>query len=157
MEKHKPVGNDSELILYIDGASRGNPGQAGAGISIRDPRGERVVEVSRYLGHRTNNEAEYEALLMGLKEAKQIGANILRIYTDSELIEKQVKGIYRVKEIRLKRLYQKVLKLMGEFSRVEIEAIPREENKEADLLANRAIERRLFSETKKRRESKRAG
>ncbi len=157
MEKHKPVGNDSELILYIDGASRGNPGQAGAGISIRDPRGERVVEVSRYLGHRTNNEAEYEALLMGLKEAKQIGANILRIYTDSELIEKQVKGIYRVKEIRLKRLYQKVLKLMGEFSRVEIEAIPREKNKEADLLANRAIERRLFSETKKRRESKRAG
>lgn len=149
MEKQKPVGNGSGLILYIDGASRGNPGQAGAGVSIRDPAGVKVVEVSRYLGHRTNNEAEYEALLLGLREAKKIGANILRIYTDSELIEKQVKGIYRVKEVRLKRLYQKVLKLMGEFSRVEIETIPREENREADLLANRGIERRLFSETKK--------
>lgn len=149
MEKQKPIGNDSELILYIDGASRGNPGQAGAGVSIRNPRGEKVVEVSRYLGYRTNNEAEYEALLLGLKEAKQIGAKLLRIYTDSELIEKQLKGIYRVKEIRLKRLYQNVLKLLGEFSRVKIEAIPREENKEADLLANRAIKKRLQSETKK--------
>lgn len=157
MEKQKPIDHDSELILYVDGASRGNPGQAGAGVSIRDSRGERVVELSRYLGHRTNNEAEYEALLLGLKEAKQRGAKLLRIYTDSELIEKQVKGIYRVKEVRLKGLHQHVLKLLGKFSRVEIEAIPREKNKEADLLANRAIDTQLLRETKKRRESKRAG
>lgn len=157
MDTEKPIREDPKLILYVDGASRGNPGQAGAGVSIRDPGGEKVIEVSRYLGHRTNNEAEYEALLLGLREAKRIGAKTIRIYTDSELIERQIKGTYRVKEIRLRRLYQKVLKLLGGFTRVEIEAIPREENKEADLLANRAIERRLSSEIKKRRESKRAG
>ncbi len=148
MEREGSIENVSELLLYIDGASRGNPGRAGAGVLIKNPSGERMAEVSRYLGYRTNNEAEYEALLLGLKEAKRLRRECLRIYTDSELIEKQVKGEYRVKEAHLKRLHQKALKLLREFPRVEIEAIPREKNKEADLLANRAIERRLLREKK---------
>lgn len=154
MEREGSIENVPELLLYIDGASRGNPGRAGAGVLIKNPSGERMAEVSRYLGYRTNNEAEYEALLLGLREAKRLRGESLRIYTDSELIEKQVNGQYRVKEARLKRLHQKALKLLRDFPRVQIESIPRGKNKEADLLANRAIERSLLRETKGRGESK---
>lgn len=154
MERGQSLSYNLQLLLYIDGASKGNPGEAGAGIFIKNLKGERVAEVSRYLGKRTNNEAEYEALLLGLKEAKRIGGEFLRVYTDSELVERQIKGIYRVKEIRLKRLYQKIMKLLKEFSHVEIVSIPREDNEEADLLANRAIEKKLHKEAKGGREPK---
>jgi ribonuclease HI len=134
------------LILYIDGASRGNPGKAGAGIWITNGEGKKMSEVSRYLGHKTNNEAEYWALLLGLKEAKRLGGDILQIFTDSELIERQIKGVYRVKNLNLKVLHDTVLKNLKTFSSFEIESIPREENKEADRLANQAIQRRMARE-----------
>jgi ribonuclease HI len=135
-----------QLILYIDGASRGNPGRAGAGIWITDGEGKKISEVSRYLGHKTNNEAEYWALLLGLKEAKRLGGEALQIFTDSELVERQIKGVYRVKDLDLKALHKIVIENLKRFSSFEIESIPREENKEADRLASQAIRRRIAKE-----------
>jgi ribonuclease HI len=138
-----------QLILYIDGASRGNPGNAGAGVWITNREGKEIVRMSRYLGHKTNNEAEYWALLLGLREAKRLGGNSIRIFTDSELIERQVKGLYRVKDLNLKTLHRTVIRNLKEFSSFEIESIPREQNREADLLANQAIQKRIAEEKRK--------
>jgi ribonuclease HI len=134
------------LVLYIDGASRGNPGRAGAGIWITNGEGEKISEVSRYLGHKTNNEAEYWALLIGLREAKRLRGDSIQILTDSQLVERQIKGVYRVKDLNLKALHRTVIENLKTFSSVEIESVPREENKEADRLANQAIGRRIAKE-----------
>jgi len=139
----KSAGSEDRLIIYFDGASRGNPGRAGAGIWITDGEGRKVSEVSQYLGHKTNNQAEYWALLLGLREAKRLGRKSLHIFTDSELVERQIKGIYRVRDLDLKALHRAVLQNLKTFSSVEIESIPREENREADRLANEAIQRRI--------------
>ena len=132
--------------VYIDGASRGNPGRAGAGILITNEEGKRMLEISRYLGHKTNNEAEYWALLLGLREVKRVGGKAVRVFTDSELVERQVKGLYRVKHPNLRSLHKLVVENLKSFSSFEIESIPREQNQEADLLANQAIERRIARE-----------
>jgi len=145
----KSLGPEDRLILYIDGASRGNPGRAGAGIWITNREGEKISEVSRYLGHKTNNEAEYWALLLGLREAKRLGGEALHIFTDSELVERQIKGIYRVRDLNLKALHRKVIESLKTFSSIEIKSIPREGNKEADRLANQAIRRRMAEEKRK--------
>jgi ribonuclease HI len=142
----KSLGPESRLIIYIDGASKGNPGRAGAGIWITNGEGRKILEVSRFLGHKTNNEAEYWALLLGLREAKRLGGGTLQIFTDSELVERQIKGVYRVKDLNLKALYKIVLQNLKTFSSFEIQSIPREENREADRLANQAIERRMARE-----------
>lgn len=142
----KSFGPEDRLILYIDGASRGNPGRAGAGIWITNREKEKISEVSRYLGHKTNNEAEYWALLLGLREAKRLGGEALQIFTDSELVARQIKGVYRVKDLKLKALHKTVIENLKTFSSFEIGSIPREENKEADRLANQAIQRRISKE-----------
>ncbi len=142
----KSLGPEGRLIIHFDGASRGNPGRAGAGIWITDGEGRKVSEVSRYLGHKTNNQAEYWALLLGLREAERLGGETLRIFTDSELVERQVKGIYRVKDLDLKALHRTVLQTLKTFSSFEIESVPREENREADRLANEAIQRGIAKE-----------
>ncbi len=142
----KSFGPEDRLILYIDGASRGNPGRAGAGIWITNREREKISEVSRYLGHKTNNEAEYWALLLGLREAKRLGGEALQIFTDSELVARQIKGVYRVKDLKLKPLHKTVIENLKTFSSFEIGSIPREENKEADRLANQAIQRRISKE-----------
>jgi len=142
----KSPGLEDRLIIYFDGASRGNPGRAGAGIWMTDGEGRKVSEVSRYLGRKTNNEAEYWALLLGLREAKRLGGRSLHIFTDSELVERQIKGIYRVRDLNLKTLHRTVLQNLRTFSSFEIESIPREENKEADRLANEAIDRGIAKE-----------
>lgn len=140
---------DADLNLYIDGASKGNPGEAGAGLWIADKEGQKMLEMSRYLGHRTNNEAEYWALLLGLKEAKRLGGKSIRIFTDSELVARQVNGLYRVKNSNLKVLHASVLKHLTEFTSYIIESIPREENREADRLANQAVQRGIAREKRK--------
>ena len=144
----KSPGSEDRLIIYFDGASRGNPGRAGAGIWIADGEGKKISEVSRYLGHKTNNQAEYWALLLGLREAKRLGGKSLRIFTDSELVERQIKGIYRVRDLNLKILHRTVQENLKVFSSFEIQSVPREENREADRLANEAIQRRIAKEKK---------
>jgi ribonuclease HI len=138
-----------QFTLYIDGASRGNPGPAGAGVWIIDGDGRKLLEMGRYLGHKTNNEAEYWALLLGLREAKKLGGKSVRIFTDSELIARQVRRIYRVKDANLKSLYDKVVQDLRGFLSYEIESIPREENREADRLANEAIQKKIAKERRK--------
>jgi ribonuclease HI len=139
----------SALVLYIDGASKGNPGKAGAGVWIANVEGRGLGKLSRYLGHKTNNEAEYWALLIGLREAKRLGGESIQVFTDSELIARQVKGIYRVKDAKLKSLHQAVTQHLKGFSSFEIASVPREQNKEADRLANQAIERNVAKGEKK--------
>jgi ribonuclease HI len=134
------------LVLYIDGASRGNPGRAGAGIWITNGEGKKISEVSRYLGHKTNNEAEYWALLLGLREAKRLRGDRIKIFTDSQLVERQIKGVYRVKDLNLRSLLGRVIQNLKAFFSCEIESVPREENKEADRLANQAIQRAIAKE-----------
>ena len=137
------------LVIRTDGASKGNPGRTGVGVSIVDGEGKRVGEISRYLGHKTNNEAEYWALLLGLREAKRLGADSVHVYTDSELIERQVNGIYKVKDPKMKLLNHRVMEDMKGFSSFIIESVPREQNREADRLANQAIQKRINQEREK--------
>ena len=137
---------DFQLNLYIDGASKGNPGMAGAGVWMTNQEGKKLLGISRYLGHKTNNEAEYWALLIGLREAQRWGGGSIHIFTDSELIARQVKGVYRVKDSNLRGLHKEVMENLKAFSSFEIESIPREENREADRLANEAIRRKTARE-----------
>jgi len=140
---------DDRLIIYIDGASKGNPGRAGVGIFVTNVEGKKVLALSRYLGHKTNNEAEYWALLIALREAERLNAGAVRIRTDSELIERQVNGIYRVKDPKLRSLHQAAIQRARRFSSFTIESIPRTENREADRLANEAIKRKITREKEK--------
>jgi ribonuclease HI len=132
--------NYSVLHIYIDGASRGNPGPAGIGIVITDESGVALKNIDKSIGHATNNIAEYTALISGMEEARGLGAKELIINTDSELIAKQLGGEYKVKNPVLKDLYAKVTRLLNNFEQVRINSIPREDNKVADKLANKAID-----------------
>lgn len=151
----EPSDEVPHLNLYVDGASKGNPGMAGAGAWISNREGKKLLAVSRYLGCKTNNEAEYWALLIGLRQAQRFGRSSIRIFTDSELVAKQVKGTYRVREPNLKGLHRQVMEQLKAFSSVQIESISRQENQEADRLANEAIRRKM--EAEKRKEGGRKG
>jgi len=130
------------LKLYVDGASRGNPGEAGAGFCLVDEGGNELLRGMRFLGHMTNNAAEYNALILGLRGALGIGGTSIEIYTDSELVAKQMKGVYTVRNRELRRLHGKAIALLGKFHSYDVISIRREDNKEADRLANRAIDAR---------------
>lgn len=129
-----------EWLLMVDGASRGNPGEAGCGAAIFNPEGEIVRELSRYLGKATNNVAEYAGLLMGLEEAIKLGVKKLRVESDSELLVRQLSGIYKVREPRLIELHGKAQALLRRFESHRIRHVPREQNRIADKLANRGID-----------------
>lgn len=126
--------------MYTDGASRGNPGEAGAGFWIEDESGNLLAEVSRYVGTATNNVAEYMAVVWGLEEAAKMGIDHLVVKTDSELVARHIQGLYRVKNEGLKPLYERVMKALRLFENWEIMAIPRERNSRADRLANLGID-----------------
>ena len=128
--------------IYVDGASRGNPGVAGAGAAIRAKDGPVLKRLKKYLGRVTNNVAEYSALVMALDAAKSLGVKELRLYADSELVVKQIKGEYRVKSVDLKPLYMEAMALIDTFDSFEIRHVPREKNADADKLANEAIDKR---------------
>lgn len=131
--------NDDFWLLHADGASLGNPGPGGAGAIIYDGAGQVLGEVSLYLGSRvTNNEAEYQGLLEGLKKALELGAEKIRIRMDSELVVRQILGIYKVKNARLGVFYQQVMEALGLFDDYEIAHVRREFNQEADALASKA-------------------
>jgi ribonuclease HI len=132
--------SEKEWLLMVDGAARGNPGEAGCGAVICDESGAVVKELSRYLGHRTNNVAEYEALLMGLDALLQLGKKRIRVQSDSQLLVRQLSGQYRVKDEKLKPLFRRAVTLLRQFDGYRILHVPRELNKLADRLANRGID-----------------
>ena len=139
--KRKP--SSKILHIYTDGACKGNPGIAGAGVIIKTPTGDILKEFSFFLGQTTNNIAEYKALLIALKKALHLKADIIYIYSDSQLMVQQLKGIYNVKNKRLKILWDQAMKLLKSFKKYDIFYINREENKEADRLANQAIKKKM--------------
>ncbi|MCW5201091.1 ribonuclease HI family protein [Desulfobulbus sp. F4] len=126
--------------LFTDGASRGNPGQAGAGAVLFDAEGRELAARSLCLGHCTNNVAEYRALLLGLQSALEQGCSRLEIRLDSELIVRQIQGRYQVKHETLKPLFAEVKTLLARFDGWAIIHVPRAQNKRADELANQGID-----------------
>lgn len=133
-----------ELTIYTDGASRNNPGEAGAGVYILKD-GEPFDRIARYLGTTTNNVAEYTAAILGLERALQAGARKVSLFADSELLVKQLNGAYRVKSEGLKPLHAKATELIARIGSVAVHYIPREKNREADALANKAIDEKIRS------------
>lgn len=129
-------------MLCTDGASRGNPGPAGAGAIITDEKGATLTEKAVYLGEATNNQAEYQALLIGLQEAVKLAPARLIVRMDSELIVRQLKGEYRVRNRDLLPLHNRARELMEQLAEVKVVHVPREENVHADRLANQAIDNR---------------
>jgi len=129
--------------LYTDGAARGNPGPAGAGAVILNPDGHIVAKLGKFLGDSTNNVAEYMGLILGLKRAKAMGIKELEVYSDSELLVKQLAGEYQVKADHLRPLHDEARSLLQGFSFIQVRHIPREENAQADAMSNRAIDERL--------------
>lgn len=130
------------IEIFIDGAARGNPGESGIGIFIVDEKGG-TREIKKYLGTRTNNQAEYSALITALKSAKEHTKKSIKIYTDSLLLANQINGVWKVKNPTIAVLNEEAKKLLKDYNETSIIHIPREENKEADRLANLAIDEYL--------------
>jgi ribonuclease HI len=130
-----------DLIIQTDGGARNNPGHAGIGaVFINPATGDNIRLLSKYIGKTTNNIAEYVAMIESLRTAKSMSFKKLKIQSDSELVVKQMKGEYKVKDDNLKILHQEVKKLVKEFDFVIFEHIRREKNKEADSLVNESID-----------------
>jgi ribonuclease HI len=129
-----------KLVVHVDGGSRGNPGPAAAGAVLRTPEGELVAEASRTLGRATNNVAEYQALLLGLERARELGATEVEVINDSELIAKQVTGRYKVKHADMKPLHAEARDALAGFERWTIRSVPRAQNAHADALVNAALD-----------------
>lgn len=129
------------LYLFTDGASRGNPGPAAAGVMIKDQEGKVLLEKGQFLGRMTNNEAEYRALLLGLELAKDLKPETLVCSLDSELVVSQINSLYRVKKPHLRRLLLKIRQVERNHPKVIYKLIPRGKNTAADTLANDALNR----------------
>lgn len=137
-----PSDKDSpHLIVYVDGASSGNPGPCGCAAVVKTPGGETIFEKARAFGPATNNVAEYQGLLLGLEVAATLRARRLTIRSDSELLVRQLAGEYKVRSPHLKPLWRKARGMLAPFETVEIEHIPRTANNEADALARKALEK----------------
>jgi len=131
------------LFAATDGASRGNPGESGIGVIVRNAGGEVVLSISEYIGKTTNNVAEYTALITLLRRMTQVHCTRLEVQSDSELMVRQVNGTYRVKDRKLKEYSAEVQRLRAEAPyEFLLRHVPREQNREADALANRGIEAR---------------
>ncbi|HEX3874453.1 MAG TPA: reverse transcriptase-like protein [Solirubrobacteraceae bacterium] len=130
-----------KLIVHVDGGSRGNPGPAAAGAVLATPAGEIVAEASRTIGRATNNVAEYQGLLLGLERARELGATEVEVINDSELIAKQVNGLYKVKHADMKPLHAEARAALRGFAGWSIRSVPRAQNAHADALVNAALDR----------------
>jgi ribonuclease HI len=124
------------LIVETDGACRGNPGPMAIGVTIKDREGTELATVSQLIGQGTNNIAEYRAVIEGLKVAKALGAGVIELRMDSELVVRQINGAYKVRNQSLQPLYKEVIELLNVFEEWTVLHIPREENQRADELAN---------------------
>jgi ribonuclease HI len=129
-----------KLIVHVDGGARGNPGAAAAACVISSPEGEVIGEHAQLLGRTTNNVAEYRALLLGLQCARELGASEVEVVGDSELIAKQVRGIYKVKHEAMKPLHREATTALKHFDRWSIRTVPRARNAHADALVNAALD-----------------
>lgn len=135
-----------QFTIHADGGARGNPGPAGSGAVVRDEDGTAVIKVSEFLGHATNNVAEYTAVLRALEQlAAMLGARVkdarVAVYMDSKLVVEQMNGAWKVKHPNMKPLYARVAELTRAFASVSFAHVPREKNKDADALANAAMDR----------------
>jgi ribonuclease HI len=126
--------------VNVDGGARGNPGPAAVAAVASDPDGEVLAERSERIGVATNNVAEYQAMLLGIELAKELGADEVELVGDSELIVRQVQGSYKVKQEGLRPLHAEVTDALGAFGKWSIRSVPREENAEADRLVNEALD-----------------
>jgi ribonuclease HI len=139
--KPEPAGR--LVRVYSDGAARGNPGPAGAGAVLTDAGGAVIAQLGRFLGTRTNNVAEYEGLLLGLKHARDLGYRQVEVRADSQLLIRQLKGEYAVRHAGLKPLHAEALRLLHGFDKYDLQHVPREENALADEMSNRAIDEEM--------------
>ena len=138
-----PGARPRRILIYTDGAARGNPGPAGLGAILRDAEtGEVLAELARFLGVRTNNYAEWTAVEDALREALALGASQVDLRMDSELVARQISGRYRVKHPDLKPIHARVMAMLGQLSGYTVGHVPRELNKDADRLSNVAIDER---------------
>jgi ribonuclease HI len=129
------------LIAHSDGGARGNPGPAGYGVVIQDETGRKIASLSQYLGHQTNNFAEYQGLIAALEYAIEHGHKALKLISDSELLVRQIKGIYKVKNLALQELHGRGKELIARLEWFSIDHALREHNREADELANQAMDK----------------
>jgi ribonuclease HI len=129
-----------KLVVNVDGGARGNPGPAAAACVVSSPSGEVVDEHAELLGTATNNVAEYRALLLGLARARELGASEIEVIGDSELVAKQVQGVYKVKHAAMRPLYLEAMEALRAFERWSIRTVPRAKNAAADALVNQALD-----------------
>jgi ribonuclease HI len=129
-----------KVIVHVDGGARGNPGPAAAAAVIATPDGEVLAEPTRALGIATNNVAEYRALLLGLEHAAELGASEVEVVGDSELVAKQVQGVYKVRNAAMRPLHEQALAALRGFERWSIRTVPRAENAHADALVNATLD-----------------
>lgn len=132
---------ERHLIAHSDGGARGNPGPAGYGVVIKDEKGTKVAALSQYLGHQTNNFAEYQGLIAALEYAIEHRHKALKVISDSELLVRQIKGIYKVKNATLQELHGRAKELIAQLEWFSIDHALREHNREADDLANQAMDK----------------
>src|SRR5215469_6709097 len=138
---------DHYLVAHSDGGARGNPGPAGYGVVIQDESGRKVAALSGYLGHQTNNFAEYQGLIAALEYAIEHGPKAVKLISDSELLVRQIKGIYKVKNPMLQDLHARAKELIARLDWFSIGHALREHNQEADRLANEAMDRGMGRST----------
>ncbi|HEY5194777.1 MAG TPA: ribonuclease HI family protein [Solirubrobacteraceae bacterium] len=129
-----------KVVVHVDGGSRGNPGPAAAASVVSTPSGELLDEASELLGTVTNNVAEYRALLLGLARARALGASEVEVVNDSELIAKQVRGLYKVKHAAMRPLHAEAMAALHAFAAWKIRSVPRAQNAHADALVNAALD-----------------
>jgi len=129
-----------KVVVHVDGGSRGNPGPAAAASVVSTPEGEVLDEASELLGATTNNVAEYRALLLGLSRASALGAEEVEVVNDSELIAKQVRGLYKVKHAAMRPLHAEAMSALRGFQAWRIRTVPRAQNAHADALVNAALD-----------------
>ena len=129
-----------KVIVHVDGGARGNPGPAAAACVISSPAGEVLGEHAQLLGSVTNNVAEYRALLLGLAQARELGASEVEVIGDSELIAKQVQGLYKVKHEAMKPLFLEAIRGLKAFPKWSFRTVPRAQNAGADALVNQALD-----------------
>jgi ribonuclease HI len=129
-----------KVVVHVDGGARGNPGPAAAAAVLSTPGGEVLDEAAETLGTATNNVAEYRGLLLGLQRARAVGATEVEVVNDSELVARQVNGIYKVKHPDMRPLHAAALEALGQFDRWSLRSVPRAENAGADALVNQALD-----------------